>query len=109
MLLTGLRQHAYAQSFDCAKASTAVERAICSDRSLGDLDATLVTRFKEGMAAARSPELRKSLLSDERRWVAHRDTACAALVQSSCLVKLCADRIASLWQWAGDHSGASED
>jgi uncharacterized protein len=100
--------HAYAQSFDCAKASAAAERAICSDKSLGDLDATLAALFKDGLAAAGSDALRRSLVADERRWVAHRNATCAAPVQNGCLVKAYADRIAYLWNWANDNSPASE-
>lgn len=66
---------ASAQSFDCAKAATTVERLICADRKLGALDAELAGEIKKALAAA--PAQRDELLKQERRWVRERDRACA--------------------------------
>lgn len=69
-----LQAKAHAQSFDCSKASTAVEHAICEDKRLGELDETLARELKSALAAA--PERRALLLADQRRWLAYRDRRC---------------------------------
>src|SRR3977135_1362679 len=64
----------WAQSFDCAEASTPSERLICGDRKSADRDLTLADEVKKALAAA--PAQRERLLRDERRWVAERDNQC---------------------------------
>ncbi len=61
-------------SFDCAKAMTRAEKAICQDGQLGDLDATLLTTLRA--ALEKTPAARDQLLSEERQWVRDRDHAC---------------------------------
>src|SRR5689334_15864418 len=70
-----LHGHAYSQSFDCKRAATGVEHAICYDKDLGDLDLSLARELKKALVAA--PGERKALLSEERRWIAYRDKHCA--------------------------------
>jgi uncharacterized protein len=67
---------AQAPSFDCGKATTEVERLICSSPSLADLDAQLAGAVKKALAA--SPAQRDSLLAAERNWTRDRDKKCAA-------------------------------
>lgn len=50
--MSALHMSIQAQSFDCAKASSAVERAICSDNDLRSLDAKLGITFKRAVLAA---------------------------------------------------------
>jgi uncharacterized protein YecT (DUF1311 family) len=69
-----LQPDAYAQSFDCSKASTAVEHAICDDRPLGELDDELARELKAALAAV--PERRQWVLTDQRRWLGYRDRRC---------------------------------
>ena len=63
----------WAQSFDCAEASTPSERLVCDDRKLAEFDITLADEVKKALAAA--PAQRERLLGDERRWVAERTLA----------------------------------
>jgi uncharacterized protein len=70
---------AQAPSFDCAKATTPVERLICGSPSLADLDAQLAGAVKKALAA--SPAQRDSLLAAERRWTRDRDKECP-MIQS---------------------------
>jgi uncharacterized protein len=89
-------QTAYAQSFDCTKASTAIEHTICADPSVGDLDRTLARTLDD--ALLRAPEQRQWLLRDERHWLAERDKECQQFERESssavkCLGHMYADRI----------------
>src|SRR6516164_1434921 len=58
-------------SFDCAKETGAVERAICGDPKLAELDQYIAQYFKvalEGLGAADAAALR----ADQRAWLATR-------------------------------------
>jgi uncharacterized protein len=57
------------------RASTPVEHRICNDKVIADLDVSLARELKNAIAA--TPDKRKSLLEDERRWIADRDRQCA--------------------------------
>ena len=93
--------HAHAQSFDCNKASTPVEDAICNDKALGELDTALARELKESKSNA-NPRQRSDFLSNERQWLAYRNQHCAAASPSAgeslreCLSAVYRDRIASL-------------
>jgi uncharacterized protein len=56
-------------SFDCSKARSAVDRAICGDRELSRLDRRLAQIFK---LALQTQNDRRPLTADEQRWVAER-------------------------------------
>jgi uncharacterized protein len=92
---------AHAQSFDCNKASTPVEHAICSDKALGELDTTLASQLKVSMTNA-NPEQRADFLRDERRWLRFRNQHCAASSPTAgdslpeCLAAVYRERIAYL-------------
>ena len=43
---------AYARGFDCDKAATAVEHAICRDKAIGDLDVVLAQQLKTSSSVA---------------------------------------------------------
>ena len=66
---------ASSQSFDCHKASTDIERNICTNKQLGELDQELADRLSKLIAA--SPALKSSFLSDEQSWLALRDETCS--------------------------------
>lgn len=90
-------------SFDCAKASTPVEHAICRSDHLSMLDrlmAEVYSTTRKQMSAAD----RQRLLVDQRAWLASRD-ACGG--DENCLSTRMADRIAALGRNAGSTSGAS--
>lgn len=72
---------AFAASFDCAKASTETEQAICNTPSLGELDSQLTANYKLAMSnlpASQLVQLRGSQLT----WLKTRN-ACHA--QEGCL------------------------
>ncbi|MBG0809235.1 hypothetical protein IY145_07580 [Methylosinus sp. H3A] len=65
---------ALAQSFDCAKARTPVERLVCADRRLGALDTELGAEAKKALAA--DPARRGEKLAEARKWLGERDHLC---------------------------------
>jgi len=99
-----------AQSFDCGKAATGIEHAICSDKPLGELDITLANEFKTVMDAA--PELHLSLAAGQRRWLAERNQKCGAsagatvVVTSACLASVYRSRISELKTGAAKQAAA---
>lgn len=69
----GLPARSLAASFDCAKAATRTEKAICADPELSSLDSALSVAYKQAMAATANKE---DLKIAQRAWVKRRD-ACA--------------------------------
>ncbi|MFO1132418.1 MAG: lysozyme inhibitor LprI family protein [Hyphomicrobiales bacterium] len=61
-----------AHAFDCAKASTAVETAICADPQLKRLDGQLSDAYAAVKAASTPPE-QKMLARSQKRWIAERE------------------------------------
>lgn len=79
-------------SFDCSRASTVVEGAICGSRALSALDRELAAAYtarRSGLGRAG----RDRLLAEQRRWLAARDR-CGA--DSGCLSNAMGARIAAL-------------
>ena len=62
-------------SFDCAKAQSALERAICSDQKLGDADIVLNRSWHSVMGALEPPE-RAALMNQEQDWLANVRKKC---------------------------------
>lgn len=63
-------------SFDCAKASTAVERTICGDAALAAKDRDVSTRYRGWIAAIKAGRLvddPAEVTADQRAWVAKRN------------------------------------
>jgi uncharacterized protein YecT (DUF1311 family) len=60
-----------AASFDCAKAATAVEKAICADPGLSQADERMAEAYGQAMAASLAP---RTLRTDQIRWLAGRDS-----------------------------------
>jgi uncharacterized protein YecT (DUF1311 family) len=69
-------QAAQAASFDCRRATSSVEHAICGRIDLNELDNRLGALFQQAVSlqADRAP-----LLKQQRSWLSIRDKACAAL------------------------------
>ncbi len=67
---------AIGQSFDCKKASTTVDQAICGDKGLADLDEQLANNVRKLVAA--QPAMAATYLDDEREWIRERDHHCTA-------------------------------
>jgi uncharacterized protein YecT (DUF1311 family) len=72
-------------SFDCAKASTAVEKAICATPDLAEADAALAQAYA-ALAKTLPPAQQAALRANQRGWLTDRDGGCfdqkdAVLVQ----------------------------
>jgi uncharacterized protein len=82
---------AQAASFDCVKAATAVERAICANAELSALDDVAAQYYR----AARStlPGAQACLLADQRNWLAQVRNRCA---DDHCLKSAYLDRLSEL-------------
>ena len=63
-------------SYDCNKAGTGIEFAICTDAGLAGLDVEMAKRYKAARQAA-TGEARKRVKQDQRDWVAARNSECA--------------------------------
>ena len=68
-------------SFDCAKATTAAEKAICAAPGLGRLDAMMARYYRALLArldAAKAPAQRDQVRRDQAAWLKGRDRPCLA-------------------------------
>jgi len=70
------RQPAPRASFDCMKASTPLERAICSNAKLGRADIVLGRAYAAALKEAPFGE-RPALIASERKWLKSVPTACS--------------------------------
>jgi uncharacterized protein YecT (DUF1311 family) len=77
-LLLALPLGSHAAGFDCAKASTMVEKAICASPTISALDGQLGDAFRG--ALANHPGKADALKLDQRHWLAERDEAVAAFL-----------------------------
>lgn len=81
-----------AASFDCAKAKSKVEKAICSDSSLSKLDEQLLVAYKSSLAIHPFPEYVKAR---QRDWL-NLNIFCDASKFTSCLIESYKKRIEHL-------------
>ncbi len=74
-----------AASFNCAKAATAVEKAICTSKPLSSLDAILAKLYK---VASKNPAAK----TEQKAWMASRD----ACTDAECVATQYAERLLQL-------------
>jgi uncharacterized protein YecT (DUF1311 family) len=84
-------------SFDCAKASTVVERTICTSPELGKADRDMAAVYA-ALAGKLSGAAKDHLVKDQVRWIGNRGPACSdgPLETPQCLKARYADRTAFL-------------
>jgi len=84
-------------SFDCAKASGVVERAICADAKLAQADREMATVYGALWNRLSGPA-RDHLSQDQVRWLANREKACTGGAQdvARCVRQRYVARIATL-------------
>lgn len=82
---------ASAQSFDCAKALTRIEKLVCSDKSLAELDEYLGRYYSA--ARAGNPAAASCLQANQSEWLKSRRDACAS---ADCVRAAYLDRLAEL-------------
>ncbi len=92
----------FAASFDCSKAKTKVEVAICQSHDLSEADSKLDTVFK-AVRAQYDVVRQKSLIEGQRKWLKLRTVACSAKEHPSngydfqvCLQKVYEERLQEL-------------
>lgn len=86
-------------SFDCAKAQTPDERAICSDVALARLDRALAESFSSEMRNEVDKKKLAAIKSDQIAWLNRRAAACrtaAGPAKISCLTALYESRLDAL-------------
>lgn len=86
-----------AASFDCSKASTAIEVTICSDDGLSGMDELMVQAYASAEARATTARSRKLLASDQKAWLRARAPCAEDL---GCLIGMYDERIEFLNHWA---------
>ena len=99
VLTLGTVSAAKAQSFDCAKAKTPVELAICASPGLRDQDRAMAEAFTATLA--REPAKAEDLRKAQRAWLTGRGKACvtpdaAPTKITACLIGLYRARLAAL-------------
>jgi len=67
---------AAAASFDCAKAASATEKAICADPALSRLDEQVAEAFKAAQGHWAAGDWRIFLRNEQRSWLRDRDANC---------------------------------
>lgn len=92
-VLMGAGMPASGASFDCKKAATPVEKAICANPELSELDSTLGVYYSQAMAKL-APDPRDELRRGQRTWLQARN-ACAGALGSlpSCLQSQLSQRV----------------
>lgn len=71
--LTAGNDGAKAQSFDCAKASTRVERMICDNPRLGELDSELAEAYQTALRDSPWASANRRIRAEQKEWIARRD------------------------------------
>lgn len=78
-----LPQATWKPSFDCSKASTFSEKAICSEPLLGKLDGALSENYKSMLASNIGEGARTDLKATQRKWLSAERNKCT---DNQCLV-----------------------
>ena len=84
-------------SFDCAKASNAIERTICKDPELAKVDRAMAVAYA-ALVGRLAGAAKDELVKDQNRWVGVRDRACTGddATIARCLKQRYADRTDTL-------------
>jgi uncharacterized protein YecT (DUF1311 family) len=86
-------------SFDCAEARTKVERAICGDMALAQLDRRTAEAFNMRLRFEAQSNQPATVRAQQQTWLGERDAACAATVDTalvSCLAQQYTSRLTAL-------------
>lgn len=84
--------YALAAGFDCHQATTKVEKLVCSDNALSDLDSKLDSLYRQKLLSA-APAERSALVKTQKVWLASVRNACGDV---SCLHDAYEARLQSL-------------
>ena len=92
-----------AASFDCARARSEVEIAICGSSELARQDRRLSEAYQERLTWAENETRAAASRAEQRAWLRHRDATCkgSGPVLAKCLTGLYQSRLAALADQAG--------
>jgi uncharacterized protein len=90
IVLLGFASGSYAASFDCTKAATPVEKLICADSQISDLDELLMQSYKKALVNTPEPEILKI---HQRSWLTDTRNKCQ---DSICLKRVYNERLSDL-------------
>lgn len=93
VLLSAMSFLAQAASFDCTKAITLIEKAICSHPELSHLDELLMSSYSTALVNAPNPETVKTR---QRAWLQFERARCQTV---GCLQEQYTRRITELQEW----------
>jgi uncharacterized protein len=79
-----------AASFDCGKATSDIEKIICSNEELSKLDESLNKAY---LKALERPDIRKQMIESQKQWLKNERNACK---NAECLKKTYETRIKEL-------------
>ncbi|GAK51523.1 hypothetical protein U14_02768 [Candidatus Moduliflexus flocculans] len=94
LLALGSSEYARAASFNCEKAATEIEKAICGNNALSDLDSEVGNTYKtlrSGLSAEQAEQLKR----EQTRWLQQRNADCAN-ADATCLSAMYQARLADL-------------
>ncbi|MGB7205313.1 MAG: lysozyme inhibitor LprI family protein [Anderseniella sp.] len=72
-VLTVSNDEVNAQSFNCSKASTQVEKMICDNPRLGELDSDLAGAYQTALRDSPWASANRRIRADQKAWIARRD------------------------------------
>ena len=81
---------AHATSFDCAKASTTIEKTICADDQISALDSRLMETYKKALSETSNAD---DVKADQKTWLSKIRNKCP---DAECIKHAYIDRIATL-------------
>lgn len=81
---------AFGASFDCAKASNQIEKTICADKQLSEIDETMATAYKKALSSASDAQATKA---SQRAWLINERNKCQ---DAACLLAAYKTRLAEL-------------
>jgi uncharacterized protein YecT (DUF1311 family) len=84
-----------APSFACAKAASAIEKAVCTDAALARLDRQVAEAYARKRDTDFNPKARLATLKEQRAWLKARDQGCAK-ADAVCLSKSYQSRMTAL-------------
>jgi len=94
MAVMTLGTQATAASFNCHKASTSIEKAICADRYLSELDGEM------GKLYSKAKAYQHDLPKYQKEWIKNRNKECGA--NNDCLYKWTENRVTNFKNIIGD-------
>ncbi|CAK0761047.1 conserved hypothetical protein [Gammaproteobacteria bacterium] len=90
LIFSSLFTFSYAASFTCAEATTLVEKAICSETPLSNLDDLLTQSYKKALASTKNVAVLKN---QQKAWLLNVRNKCQ---DSACLVRVYNQRLTAL-------------